>query len=115
MDFGPVDKLIGRILTHQGSLVGRDSRASFDNFVVACNEVLFRYDNIRESAIHHAPNLLEAFQAGSYRHSEVVGKVLMEEMRNSVDIVFVLENACEFSDDSFVYYSSSCMSVPFLN
>jgi hypothetical protein len=84
--------------------VGRDGGAPFDDFVAPGNEVLFRYDNIRESAIHHSPNLLEAFQAGSYWHSKVVREILMEKMRNSLDIVLILENSREFPDDLFVQF-----------
>jgi hypothetical protein len=82
-----MDALIRRFLAHEGSLVGCDGGASFDNFVAPRNEVLFRYDNIRESAVHHSPNLLEAFEAGRHRHSKMMREILMEKMRNSLDRV----------------------------
>jgi hypothetical protein len=112
MNLGPVDALIRRFLAHEGSLVGRAGRASFDNFVATCNEVLFRYDYIRKSAVHHSPNLLEAFQAGRYWHSEVVREILMEKMGNSADIVVILENSREFPDDLFVQFFLHDRSFP---
>jgi hypothetical protein len=47
---------------------------------------------------------LEAFQAGSYRQSKVVHEILMEKIRNSPDIVFILENSREFPDHLFVQF-----------
>jgi hypothetical protein len=97
-----VNAVIGRLLTHERSLVGRNRRASFDDFIAACDKVLFCYDNIRKGAVHHSPDLLEAFQPSSYRHSEVVGEVLMEKMRDSVNVVFILENSRELPDDLLI-------------
>jgi hypothetical protein len=84
--------------------VGCDSGASFDDFVGAGNEIFFRYYDIRESTVHHSPNLLETFQTASYWHSEMVREVPMEKMRNSVDIVLILENSREFSNDPLVQF-----------
>src|SRR4029078_4177571 len=99
MNLGPVDALMRRFLAREGSLVGCDSGASLDSFVAPCNEVLFCYDNVRESAVHHSPNLLEALQAWSHRDSKVVHEILVEEVRNSLDVVFILEDSREFPDD----------------
>jgi len=82
--------------------MSRNRRTSFDDFVAAGDEVFFRDHNVRESAIHHPANLLETFQAGRQGGPEVVRETRIKEVGNSVHVVLILENACEFSDGLFV-------------
>jgi len=47
---------------------------------------------------------LEALQAWSHRDSKVVHEILVEEVRNSLDVVFILEDSREFPDDLFIQF-----------
>src|ERR1700681_2308655 len=99
MNLGPVDAFIGWSLSHKRSSMGRDGRASFHNFVAACDEILFGYDDVRESSVHHSPHLLESVKAGTQGTAEVVREMGVKQVTDSVNVVLVLEDSREFPYD----------------
>jgi hypothetical protein len=96
MNLSPVDAFIGWRLSHKGSEMGRDGGASFYNFVAARDEIFFRYYYVRESSVHHPPNLLKPLETGRQGHAEVVHEIFVEQMMNAIYIMLVLEDSSEF-------------------
>jgi hypothetical protein len=61
------------------------------------------HDDIREGSIHYDPNCLKSLEALRQWHPEVMNEVLgIEEMCNSLHVVFILEDARKFSDDLLI-------------
>src|ERR1700730_13343838 len=108
VNLGPLDLLVGRWRTHHWTLVGRDSRTSFDNLVARGNQVLLRHHDIRESPVHHDPDLPEPFEARRHRPAKVVNELPVEEMADAIHIVLVLEDSRELPDNVFVLFFLHC-------
>jgi hypothetical protein len=99
-----MDASIGWALSHKRSSVGRNRRTSFHNFVAARDEILFGYDDVRESSVHHSPNLLEPLKAGRQGTPEVVRKMGVKQVTDSIHVMLVLEDSREFPYDACILF-----------
>jgi hypothetical protein len=104
MNLGPMDALIGWALSHERSSMGRDGRASFHYFVAPRDEILFSYDDVRESSVHHSPHLLEPLKTGRQRTTEVVREMAVKKVTDSIHVVLVFEDSREFPYDALILF-----------
>src|SRR5438045_134706 len=102
VNFGPGDPFIRRQTPHHRPLVSCRGRTSLDNLVARGDEVFFSHYNIRECTVHHEANLAEPLEACWQVHTEVMNELLIEEMRDAIDVVLVFEYTRELSNDLFV-------------
>src|SRR5215471_19756295 len=87
VNFGPGDAIVSRRLAHHRAPVGRDSGTALDDPVAGSDQILLGYDPVRKGAVHHDPDLPQAFQARRQRRTEMVDEVRIEEMADAVDVV----------------------------
>jgi hypothetical protein len=52
--------------------------------------------------VHSSADLFESLEAGRKRRTEVVSEILVEQVRNAIDVVLVLEGSGELPDDLLV-------------
>jgi len=64
---------------------------ALNDLVASGNKVFLSHHDIRKSAIHHDAYLAEAFIPSWQRIAEVMNEILVKEVIDAVDVVFVLE------------------------
>jgi len=104
VDLRPLNLFVGWGRSHHRTLVSGSGRTSFDDLVAGRDEILFGHHNIRESAVHHYSNLPETFVASRERPAEVMYELLVKQMRDTVNVVLVLEDSRELPNDLLVIF-----------